>query len=349
MASAVPSRLEALSRATAAVLMDGAMGTTLQGRGLPEGTPPDLWNVNNPAAVEQVHREYIAAGARVLLTNTFGASAARLAAYGNAERCTVINEAAVALARAAAGSRAAVLGNLGPTGTHTTRLAEFSDKARADRYIEQVEALAGAGVDGFLVETMLDGRELVAALTAIRQVAPERPVLALGTFLASLSGAGDSVGLDPERFASLATLHGAWAIGANCTQMPEPLGRAMYIMGQTSPRARCARPSAGLPDGVGPTREYPLSPTAWARLVAAEVRHGVRWVGGCCGTTPEHIRILASLIEQLPAAPETTFDALPGSDPDPEPPAAAPPRPRARATRTTKHPGKSSSKPPARR
>lgn len=250
------------------VLMDGAMGTELIARGLtlPEAT--DLWNVTRPEDVLAVHRSWVEAGARVLVTNTFGAHAPDRAAHVRA---------AVRLAREAAGPERLVLGDVGP----------------GPVYEGLISSLAGEGVDGLLIESMRDAAQLESALDAAAREAPGVAVIASGTFLHP--DALDE--LSPGVLAQLAVAHGAVAVGANCTVLPEPLTAALRGLGA------CGLPlvaRAGiLPDQAG------LVDT-WASGLAALVPLGARLLGGCCGTTPGHLEATAHALRAC-LAPNGSF------------------------------------------
>lgn len=264
-----------------ALLLDGATGTLLQQRGLPEGYPPHLWNIESPEAVLAAHREYVAAGADILTTNTFGASRTRLLADGAAERIALVNRAGVDLARRAAGSRAWVAGGLGP----------LPDLLPADRrfgsFLEQAGILVSAGVDLLAIETMLDLSEMRAAVLACNEVRGATPLMASMTFTDEDCGCGPAIA------AAMLEELGVDIIGANCMTAPEPMTRVSTAMARVTRLPIAAQPSAGLPVRQGPP-VYSMTPAQMAESVPALLEAGASLVGGCCGTTPEFIRMAAA-------------------------------------------------------
>ena len=248
--------------------MDGAMGSLLRSRGLPAGIPVAAWNLEAPEAVLGVHRDYVEAGAGILLTNTFGASRDRLEAIGAGDRVESINRAGAELARRAASSGALVAGDMGP--------------ARAGA-AEQAAALLSAGVDLLFLETFLDPAELNEAVKACRAVRREVPLAASMAFT-----------VDPDeaevtaRVAALEDL-GVDLIGVNCMP-PDAMEPVVARVAAATSLPVVARPSAGIPTGDPPV--WPLDDEAMAAGGRALARSGARIVGGCCGTTPLFIERL---------------------------------------------------------
>lgn len=260
------------------VVGDGAMGTMLQRAGLPSGAAPDVWNLERPDAVMDVHQAYAAAGAAWVQTNTFGASRARLVHCGWGDEVRRINRLAVGLARAGAPGLP-VLASLGPT---TDPHASCWERV----YSEQVEALAEAGVDGFIVETILSIEEGLAAVRAAVR-AKCGPVIACFT-----PGADGYLpeGASPEAAAEAWGRAGAAGVGVNCGGGPEALLEPARRLAAAQLAPVWAAPNAGLPlmqDGV-PT--YALQPDGFARAAIQFQDIGVHFFAGCCGTGPEHIR-----------------------------------------------------------
>jgi 5-methyltetrahydrofolate--homocysteine methyltransferase len=264
------------------LVADGAFGTLGLARGLP-GLPV-LWTLARPDAVEAIHREYVEAGARLVVANTFSASRAWLPADVDV---AFINREAVALARRAAGGLALVAGDIGPTGFDGSSRSAFDEAVAVFR--EQASALVDAGVDALLVETMASIDELRAALVAVESVCGETPVIASATFE---RGARTRTGATPADLASLADEMDVTIVGANCSEGPDSIAPVVAALVRLTNRPILAKPSAGLPDVRGGAVVYPLDADAMARAARRLVDSGARVVGGCCGTTPDTIRAI---------------------------------------------------------
>jgi 5-methyltetrahydrofolate--homocysteine methyltransferase len=225
-----------------------------------------------------MHAEYVAAGARLLVTNTFGTSRAWLPPEVGVEE---LNCAAVALARRAAGARALVAGDVGPAG------------GRAEVLAEQVAALVAAGVDAILVETMFSLDELRAAVVAANALRGDIPVIASMTFE---RGGRTRTGATPGELVALADELCVVAVGANCSEGPESILPVVETLAGLTDRPILAKPSAGLPELHDGEAAYPLGPREMAAAARRLVDAGARIVGGCCGTTPEIIRAIATAV-----------------------------------------------------
>jgi 5-methyltetrahydrofolate--homocysteine methyltransferase len=288
------ARWRALLAAPGPILADGAMGTMLFESGLTSGDSPERWNVERPDVICEIHRAYQDAGARILLTNTFGGNRFRLALHGLDTRVAELNEAAARLAGAIAhapGSRAVVAGDIGPSGGILAPLGELERDDAVKGFAEQAAALHAGGVDVFWIETMSALEEVEAALEGVRQAAPGVPVVVTMSFD---THGHTMMGVSPEQAAKELTALGAAAVGGNCGLGPAELLPAMVAMHAAVPDAvLVAKPNAGLPvleDGKAVYRGSPEEMADYAkRLVAA----GVRIVGGCCGSAPAHLRAMA--------------------------------------------------------
>jgi methionine synthase I (cobalamin-dependent) len=270
------------------LLMDGAMGTQLQAAGLDMGECGPLWNLMRPARVSRVHQDYLAAGARVLLTNTFQSNPVALARFGLEHHLDDINARAVELARHAPGGPRFVLGDIGPI-LSPGRHEEFADRQQLRRVIESVD-----GVDGLLLETCSTPAALAAVEFALHRIplASEVPILLSLTYYVLAGEPITYSGHRPETFARHAARHGVAALGVNCGRDIDLATMAAILR-----RYRCetdlplfARPNAGTPR---PDGSYPLGPAEMAAGVHELVEAGALMVGGCCGTTPAHIAALA--------------------------------------------------------
>lgn len=276
---------------------DGAMGTMLQAAGLPAGACPEVWNVERPEVVESILRSYRKAGAELLETNTFGGSPAKLGAYGLAERCAELNRAAAESARRAAGDDALVVGSIGPTGQLLEPLGPLAEAEAQDGFRKQAEALAEGGADVLCVETMTDLAEALLALRAARTTG--LPVLVTMTYETTPRGYFTIMGVDPVRAARELEAAGAAGVGTNCGTGPESMVDLVRQLRQATALPILVQPNAGLPELAGDTLRYPATPEAMAAFVVPLVEAGATIVGGCCGTTPDHVRAIAQVIRRL--------------------------------------------------
>lgn len=279
------------------LLADGAMGTRLLELGLPSGTPPELWNEQAPDAVLQVHKSYIEAGSDIILTNSFGAGRRKLARLGLADKAASLARRAAELAREAAGDRAAVLGSIGPTGELLKPLGKLTLKEARESYAEQAQALAQGGVDALILETFFDLEELKAALVTALQ-ATDLPIACSMTFRA---GGKTMMGVSVERFAREIEALGEERIvllGANCGAGPKEMEAIAERLCAAAKRLPVlAKPNAGQPKLVEDHTVYEASPRDFAESARSWIRAGVKVVGGCCGTTAEHIKALAEVVK----------------------------------------------------
>jgi methionine synthase / methylenetetrahydrofolate reductase (NADH) len=267
-------------------LFDGAMGTMLYAKGFFLNVCYDELVLKQPALVREVHEEYVRAGAEILETNTFGATPLKLGAYGLADDTTRINRAAAELARAAGGDRASVAGAIGPLGLRLEPFGPTSQAEAQDQFRVQVEGLLAGGVDGFVLETFSDLNEIHAALLAVR-AACDLPVVAQMTI--GTDGL-TAYGTPPDVFARQLAEWGADVIGVNCSVGPAGVLEAVERMAKATDHPLSAQPNAGLPKDVGDRKIYLASPEYMASYARRMVEAGARFVGGCCGSTPEHIR-----------------------------------------------------------
>jgi methionine synthase / methylenetetrahydrofolate reductase(NADPH) len=287
------------------VLADGAMGTVLYARGIFINRCYDELNLSDPGLILSIHEEYLQAGAEILESNTFGANRFRLARHGLAGKVAEINAAGVRLAREAVAhlkdkqaGEAWVAGTLGPLGVRLEPLGKTGlDEARA-AFAEQVQALAKAGVDLLIVETMPALNEAHEALAAAREIAPDLPVLVMVT----VDDEGNCLdGSSPEQAAALLTEWGAGAIGVNCSTGPATVLTAIEAMRKATALPLAAMPNAGMPRAVEGRNIYLCSPEYMASFARKAIAAGAQVVGGCCGTTPNHIRAMRSAIRAMDA------------------------------------------------
>lgn len=283
------------------ILADGAMGTMLFAAGLASGEPPERWNLERPDVIRGVHRAYRQAGARVLLTNTFGGNRFRLALHGLESRVAELNLAGARLAVEVAreGGGALVAGDVGPSGGILAPLGDLAREEAVAGFAEQAAALAAGGVDLFWVETMSALEEVAAALEGLRRAAPGLPVVVTLSFD---THGHTMMGVGPAEAAKELVALGAAAVGGNCGLGPAELLPAIAAMHAAVPDAvLVAKPNAGLPeleDGRAVYRGSPGEMAGYARRFAAA---GARIVGGCCGSTPAHLRAMAEALAAAPA------------------------------------------------
>ena len=287
------------------VLCDGAMGTVLYARGVFINRCYDELNLSDPALILAIHEEYLQSGAEILETNTFGANRFRLARHGLASRTAEINAAGVRIARQAAdhlkekqAGDAWVAGSVGPLGVHLEPLGKTSlEEARA-AFAEQISALSEAGADLLIIETMPALNEAHEALLAARDAAPELPVFAMVTVD---DDANCLDGSSPEQAATLLTQWGADVIGCNCSTGPATVLTAIEAMRAVTSLPLVAMPNAGMPRAVEGRNIYLCSPEYMASFARKAIKAGAQFIGGCCGTTPNHIRAMKSAIRAIDA------------------------------------------------
>jgi homocysteine S-methyltransferase len=279
------------------VVADGAMGTMLYANGVFINRCFDELSLSSPELVSGIHRDYVAAGAEILETNTFGANRMRLAGFGLADKLKAINEAGVRLAQQAVSSggsagRPFVAGAMGPLGVRIEPLGRTSFAEARAIFREQAEVLVAAGVDLLIFETFSDLNELREGVLAAREVAgPDLAIIAQVTIddFARLSG-----GASPESFTQEMNTWPADVIGINCSVGPKTTLDAIERMVTVSAKPLSAMPNAGLPARVEGRNIYLCSPEYMAQYARRMLAAGVKVIGGCCGTTPEHIRLIRS-------------------------------------------------------
>lgn len=275
------------------VVTDGAWGTQLQLRGLGVGECPDAWNLSHPERVEEVARAYVEAGSRIILTNTFGANRPNLARHGFGDKVVEINHAGIAISLRAAAGQALVFASIGPSGK-MLMMEEITEEELSAAFSEQAQALAEEGADGLVIETMADLTEARLAVAAAR--ATGLPVVACMVFDAGVERDRTMMGVTPEQEAVELSEAGADVIGANCGN-----GIERYVPVCSRLHAATGRPvwikaNAGLPEMTEGRTVYKTSPDAFASHVKALIEAGAGFVGGCCGTTPDHIRAVVASV-----------------------------------------------------
>ena len=276
-------------------IFDGAMGTMLQNAGLAVGACPEAMNLEAPDVVTSIHRQYIEHGATIIETNTFGANRIKLTHYGLQNQISIICQEAVNAAKAACRPETRIAGSIGPTGKLLHPLGDLSFDEAYDVFCEQIRALDAAGVDLLLIETIIDIQEMRAALLAAKD-SSSKPVICQLSFGAD----GRTVtGTDPETAAILLTAMGADVLGANCSLGPEQLLPVVEKLARATHLPLSVQPNAGMPHLVNGETVFPMSPEEMAHWAPKLVAAGASYLGGCCGTTPAHIRALSQAAASL--------------------------------------------------
>ncbi|MGE5549967.1 MAG: homocysteine S-methyltransferase family protein [Bacteroidota bacterium] len=277
------------------ILLDGAMGTQLAAAGLEMGGQNC---VSHPEAVLAVHKQYAQAGCDLLITNTLTMNRISIETHGVGVDVEEVNLAGARLAKSAVTVGQYVLGDISSTGQLLEPYGDFSEAQFYETFREQAAFLAAGGVDGFIVETMLDLREALCALRACRDVSP-LPVLVTLSFKTTANGGRTVMGNAAAEIAAALAEAGAAAVGANCGDLsPRETAAIIGIMRKSVDLPLIAQPNAGKPHLVGERTVFDMSPEAFADGIAECVAAGATLVGGCCGTTPDHIRRVAELIKR---------------------------------------------------
>jgi 5-methyltetrahydrofolate--homocysteine methyltransferase len=274
------------------------MGTMLFAEGLQFGDPPEVWNLGHPDVVRRIHRSYLEAGSRIVMTNTFGGNRLRLGLHGQERRVAELNRTAAILLRAevdAAGGQALVAGDIGPSGEIMAPVGTLQPDEAVDVFAEQAEALVAGGVDLIWIETMSDLAEIEAAIAGVRRVAPDIPIVATMTFD---TRGHTMMGVSPEQAARTLWALGVDAVGGNCGNGPDELLPVIERMHAAVPDAvLVAKSNAGMPRLVGMQAVYQSDPSDYADMVVAMRDAGARVVGGCCGTNAAHLLAIRGRLE----------------------------------------------------
>lgn len=292
-------------------IFDGGMGTMLQARGLKPGACPELMNLERPEVVIGIHREYIAAGATYITTNTFGGSPLKLEHYGLSDRCEELNQAAAECARRAVAEcgkdNVKIAGDIGPTGRFVEPLGDLDFETAYENFYRQAQGLLRGGVDAFIIETMIDMGEMRAALIAVKDVleaakksgerrANDIKIICQFTYSEDLRTV---TGTDPVTAAVTLDALGADVIGANCSLGPKEYLPVVKQLVTATDKPVIIQPNAGMPQLVGGKTLFPMGPENFGEAAPELVAAGAAYLGGCCGTTPAHIRAVAEAVKNL--------------------------------------------------
>jgi 5-methyltetrahydrofolate--homocysteine methyltransferase len=273
------------------------MGTMLFAAGLQFGDPPEAWNVSRPDVIRRVHRGYLEAGSRILMTNTFGGNRLRLRLHGLHERVAELNRTAAVLLRAevnAAGGTALVAGDIGPTGEIMAPLGTLEEAEAVDVFAEQAAALIAGGVDLIWIETMSHLSEISAAIRGVRRVSADIPIIATMTFD---TRGHTMMGVSPEEAVTTLAALGADAIGGNCGNGPDELLPVIDRMHAVAPETvLVAKSNAGMPELIDLQAVYRADPSTMADAATDFRAAGARIIGACCGSTPQHLRAMGDVL-----------------------------------------------------
>ncbi|HEY9187353.1 MAG TPA: homocysteine S-methyltransferase family protein [Ignavibacteria bacterium] len=279
------------------LLFDGAMGTLLQAKGLSLGECPEQWNLTKPEIIKEIHKSYFDAGADCVETNSFGGTKAKLNKFGLANKCYEFNKAAAELAREVTPSGKFVAASIGSTGEMLEPYGDFSIQECYDNYAEQMVALKDGGVDVLCIETMMDLEEAKIALKAAKENT-NLPVIVSMTYNQSPKGYKTLMGNSISQVLTELINSGAGIIGSNCGNGVENMIEILREYKHTSPDTYfLIQPNAGLPDIVDGKTIYKETPEIMKNKIIDLLKIGVNIIGGCCGTTPDHIRAFREILD----------------------------------------------------
>jgi len=274
-------------------VFDGGMGSMLMAAGLPPGHPPETFDADK---IRRVHEQYVEAGAQFILTCTFGGSAIALGKHGLAERTREINRRNTQLAREAAGDRAYVVGDIGPTGELLQPFGKCTEDEMFAAFLEQARGLEEGGVDCFIVETMSDPAEMRTAVRAVRE-ASDKPVFASMTFQKTPNGYRTVMGTTVEQAVEAMEAENVDVVATNCTLAPDEMVGLVGELCRLTARPVLAEPNAGRPQMDGERVFYPPIENL-EHHIEAMLDAGLRLIGGCCGTDPDYVRTIKRIVDR---------------------------------------------------
>lgn len=280
------------------LLSDGAWGTEIAKHGVEPGICPELLNVNETEIIKDIAESYINAGSDIILTNTFGGSPQKLAKYGLENRVEELNEAGARLSVEASNGRALVLASIGPTGEFLAPLGLITEKEMVKSFARQVKSFSAGGADAVLIETMTDLGEMKCALKAVKDNSVFEVVCSM-TFDKGINGYATMMGITPDHAATELEKAGADVVGSNCGAGIINIIEVAQIMKPATGLPLWFKPNAGLPELINGKTVYGEAPEEMASHIPELVEAGAKIIGGCCGTTPDHIRNFREVIDGL--------------------------------------------------
>jgi 5-methyltetrahydrofolate--homocysteine methyltransferase len=280
------------------LLADGAIGSLLMARGLARGAAPESLNLSHPEILEEIASLYLEAGAEIIQTNTFGASPLKLANYGLADQVAAINENAVRAVRRVVGERAYISASCGPSGKILQPYGDTLAEKVSESFQTQMQALIHAGADIICIETMSDVSEALLAIQAARSISASIPVMATMTFEATERGFFTIMGVTIEKACRELEKAGADLIGSNCGNGSLQMVAIAKEFRKFTSLPLLIQANAGVPELRAGQVHYPETPEYMAAMSRELVGAGVAVIGGCCGTTPEHIRAMRKVVDE---------------------------------------------------
>ena len=281
------------------LLADGAMGTELFKRGLKSGECPELFNVTNPEAVQEVVQLYLNAGSEIVLTNTLGGSALKLADYKLDDRTEEINTSAVEIVKAVGKGKAYVAASVGPSGKILKPYGEAEPDELRESYARQMKAMIDAGTDAIIIETMIDLQETIIAVKTAKAISSEIPVMATMTFNETPRGFFTVMGDNITKVVAGLTDAGVDIIGSNCGNGLEKMIKIAKDFKAETNLPIIIQANAGMPENRSGELYFPETPEFFASKVGELIESGVSIIGGCCGTGPDHIRAMRKVINSF--------------------------------------------------
>jgi len=278
------------------LVADGAMGTMLFAKGLPQGWCPEEWVESHPEEVKAIHQAYFDAGSDIVLTNTFGGSPIKLSSYGHADKAAAWNQRAAELAREVAGADRFVGGSIGPTGHFLPPLGTMTAEEAYNGFKIQAMSMEVGGVDVIFVETMTAIEEIMLAVKAVKDNT-KLPVVATMTFEQKRKGYRTMMGVSPEMAVEKLQEAGADVVGTNCGAGPELTVSVLRAMRAVTDAYLAGKPNAGLPEMRAGKNVYPLTPEEMVEKMRPMLDLDIRIIGGCCGTNPEFLQQIAAMVK----------------------------------------------------
>jgi len=278
---------------------DGAMGTMLQAAGLTAGECPEEWNVSHSEDVAKIQQAYAIAGSDIIETNSFGGNKYRLGFHGFSDSVSLFNKKSAEITRSICPEDKFVAGSVGPTGKFLEPMGDVTKEQLTNAFKEQIDALLTGGVDILIIETMSDIEEALAAINAARFLSSEIPVLATMTYEKHTTGYRTMMGVQPEDMVHPLIDAGVDAIGANCGTGMEDMIKIVRDIRKKTQFPLLVQANAGLPEQEADKIHYKESPQDRGESVKQILQLGVNVIGGCCGTTPEHIRATREAVDKF--------------------------------------------------